>query len=81
MPAATSARVTTGNQGKPEFLCGDATAVAVGAPDALPTVGLGSGIFSFTVKDRERIPTKRKATFRFRPFARFSSVENVSLSM
>ena len=52
MPATTSARVTTGNQGKPVFLCGANTELATGAPDVLPTFGLGSGIFSFTVRDR-----------------------------
>ena len=52
MPAATSARVTTGNHGKPVFLCGDVTELAAGAPDVLPTFRLGSGIFSFTVRDR-----------------------------
>ena len=52
MPAATSATVIAGNHGKPGFRFGDVTALADGAPDVLPTFGLGSGIFSFTVRDR-----------------------------
>lgn len=52
MPAATSATVIAGNHGKPVFLCGDAAALAAGASDGLPTFGLGSGVFSFNVRDR-----------------------------